>query len=390
MPGSDTSSVKETREKEDVAIFQEIPVTREEILNCSYSKWYNRFKSNTLGKVKVLKPIPKSFIEYLESDDFRLPSDANEKDPFFRPVVPSSDNEYSDWSEDEDANTEARNTQPEKSTSIKKLPVYEKPDFREFHDQIRNTLKEFKKVSPKLNWSAPKDATWILPNKTMMCQTTSDVYLLLKSSDYISHDMYHAFDTAIDNKKETDDEKPEDDVEYELVLREWHDINPSMEFRCFVKDRELIAISQRDLNYYEFLADITDQLTDLIDRFFETTLLPNFDNNSFVFDVYVPKSLQKVYLIDVNPYARKTDPLLFTWNEIITMETDLDFPEFRLVTKYNSGRFGYKEHVQNHVPRDVVDATMDSSAMAQLAQEWSRLMTKESLQGEESSSDDEE
>ncbi|GMF93198.1 unnamed protein product [[Candida] boidinii] len=72
------------------------------------------------------------------------------------------------------------------------------------------------------------------------------------------------------------------------------------------------------------------------------------------------------------------------------METDLDFPEFRLVTKYNSGRFGYKEHVQNHVPRDVVDATMDSSAMAQLAQEWSRLMTKESLQGEESSSDDEE
>jgi len=41
-----------------------------------------------------------------------------------------------------------------------------------------------------------------------------------------------------------------------LVLRKWHAINKAMEFRCFVKDNELIAISQRDITaYYEAIED---------------------------------------------------------------------------------------------------------------------------------------
>ena len=48
---------------------------------------------------------------------------------------------------------------------------------------------------PKLNWSAPKDATWIsLKQNSMECNTPNDIYLLLKSSDFITHDLEHAFD----------------------------------------------------------------------------------------------------------------------------------------------------------------------------------------------------
>lgn len=40
-----------------------------------------------------------------------------------------------------------------------------------------------------------------------------------------------------------DDEnlKNETVVKYELVLRKWTDMNPANEFRCFVRDNELIG-----------------------------------------------------------------------------------------------------------------------------------------------------
>jgi len=52
-------------------------------------------------------------------------------------------------------------------------------------------------VVPKLDWSAPKDATWISATNSMECRTPNDVYLL-KSSDFITHDLEQAFDGCED------------------------------------------------------------------------------------------------------------------------------------------------------------------------------------------------
>jgi len=35
-----------------------------------------------------------------------------------------------------------------------------------------------------------------------------------------------------------------------------------------------------------------------------------------IFDVYISKDLAKVYLIDFNPFADSTEPLMFDWNEL--------------------------------------------------------------------------
>ena len=48
-------------------------------------------------------------------------------------------------------------------------------------------------VFPKLNWSSPKDAKWIMPGNTIKCQNVSDVYLLLNSSDHIGDDLDNPF-----------------------------------------------------------------------------------------------------------------------------------------------------------------------------------------------------
>ena len=58
-------------------------------------------------------------------------------------------------------------------------------------------------------------------------------------------------------------------AEVHLVLRKWKEILTAMEFRCFVKDNTLIAISQRDhTTFYASLASIkTEVQVDLVSFF---------------------------------------------------------------------------------------------------------------------------
>jgi hypothetical protein len=331
--------------------FAEVAVSVQDILACSYSSWYSKFEDYTLSEAAIFKPLPKEFIDYLESDGIELPKGSQKDSVLFQDATPTSDNEYSDWEQDENAITEQKTMRISNKTD----PTSK---FEDFHYKLKEAIRKFGSVAPKLNWSAPQDATWIMTGRNMRCFSTSDLFLLLKSSDYLNHDMYHAFDEAKDFDKER---APAFDVE--LVLRKWVDVNPSTEFRCFVRDRQLIAISQRDLNYYSFLEDIQDDLIERIGVFFDDILMSKFDANSFVFDVYVPKPFNKVYLVDINPFQRTTDSLLFSWNELATMKPDADDINFRSVTEHNSGRFATKAHSQNHVPRDFLDASVDTQAM---------------------------
>jgi len=135
---------------------------------------------------------------------------------------------------------------------------------------------------PKLNWSAPKDAAWINMG-SLKCTKAGDVYLLLKSSDFVGFDLEKAWEdldlTAADDDNDVsngdggggvggavgdemnnlsitkaahsttdetklyaingaNDARPPG-FEYELVLRKWCNLHPSMEFRCFVYRHEL-------------------------------------------------------------------------------------------------------------------------------------------------------
>ena len=113
--------------------------------------------------------------------------------------------------------------------------------FAEVHQQIRDTIKELGgSVVPKLNWSAPKDALHMaLTKNSIACQTAQDIYLLLKSSIFVTHDLEHAFDDCVDGG--SDKKYTLDDIPYVLVLRPWFKINTSYEFRVFVRDRKSVV-----------------------------------------------------------------------------------------------------------------------------------------------------
>jgi len=110
-----------------------------------------------------------------------------------------------------------------------------------------------------------------------------------------------------------------------VFLREWIDIPKWCEFRCFMRDRELVGVSQ--YHYFEWCPQAgknRDGIRWAIDQFF-----PSFKEASHldtvIFDVVVKHhgyihphervrvSEWSVKLLEINPFFEHTDPCLFDW-----------------------------------------------------------------------------
>lgn len=379
-----------------------------------------RFRSVT-PKTRVI-PLSLAFLEYLRSDGIVLPSDDSSHD--------NSPDETNSVASSDSASTTAEIYDEESDPSSA---------WKELHDRIKATIAELGgSVVPKLNWSAPKDATWISATNNMECQVPNDIYLLLKSSDFISHDLDHAFDdcedgddsdweylnetrtTAIHEYKDHNNisepgyisqpstETPRssrltiENFPYHLVLRKTISaMITSLEFRCFVHARKILCICQRDLNYYDFLAPLVPKLLPLVQNFFDTSLKDTFPDENFVFDIYIPPPHARVWLIDINPWAPRTDPLLFSWLEILELtervqedledidtesedngsESDVAFtPEFRLVGRDDPEalNFNSPQYSAHKLPKDVVDASLDGGAgIRDFMTQWREILASQ-------------
>jgi hypothetical protein len=341
------------------------PVAKQHILNCSYHSWQPKYRSVT-PKCRII-PVTQPFLEYLRADGIILPHD----EPTVITPQTWNDADSGVYSE-----TDADSEDDEDPAQ----------EWRDIHDTIQQTITDFTAVVPKLNWSSPKDAVWMAGNNSLECNSADDVYLLLKSSDFVTHDLEHPFDDTVGEYI---------DIPYHLVLRKYFKLNPSMEFRCFVRRRKLIAICQRDMNYYNFLEDMKDDLRNVIVNFFEKKLQTEFPDENFAFDVYIPPPHKKVWLIDINPWAPRTDPLLFSWLHLLTVEgfdTDLEeddedeeddievgklLPEIVIVGKddpeaYNFSTTQFSAH---KLPKDVVDASRGGeSVLREFADHWKGLV----------------
>jgi D123 len=102
-----------------------------------------------------------------------------------------------------------------------------------------------------------------------------------------------------------------------VFVRAWRDIDPRLEFRCFIDGGELVGISTchgggvgqvllpEDLN--RFLRATTA---------LSTKISATYRQNAFVADIYFDfASAENPLLIEVNPWGPPTDPCLFDWHE---------------------------------------------------------------------------
>lgn len=419
MPGITTPPLSET--DPDSVTFP--PIFRSHIDNCQFSSWYKEF-SRFAPKARVISDLPEAFIKYLLEDGIILPPENNDQNSGSGATTSDLDSRLrsriEDLSIDNNGDDENRYSDEDEQTPDPTV------NFKELHKKIGETIEELGgSVIPKLNWSTPKDATWISLTNSLKCNTPSDIYLMLKSSSFITHDLVDPYNGSVEateawNASPVTPERAsglQPSTSYELVLRQWFDLNPALEFRCFVRNRVLICISQRDyLKYYPFLSELKDSLGYEIEEFFENYLQRFFPDENFVFDVYIPEPYDRVYLIDINPFAPQTDPLLFTWYEILhklgpesffNPEVDIDPStgvssgddysneyydyEFRLVEKSGATSDllgGGLQHSENRVPKDIVDASLTGEGIAELARQWNAMLNGEGVNSTSDEGDD--
>ncbi|KAL8782561.1 MAG: hypothetical protein Q9213_005286 [Squamulea squamosa] len=393
------------------------PVTRSHILHCSYHSWHPKYRSIT-PKARLI-PLTAPFLAYLRADGIFLPPD-------------ESDSSIDLSSTDTDSGIFSSTTTPTASDSDSDSEPDTDPSTQwpEIHQKIQSTITELGgNVVPKLNWSAPKDATWMNATNSMECRSANDVYLLLKSSDFVTHDLEQVFDDCVPTSQysttsTTTNDDNDNTIPYHLILRKTIPaLVPSLEFRCFVRSRTLLCMCQRDLNHYDFLPGLIPTLRPLIQDFFDEKLKGTFEDENFVFDVYIPPPHQKVWLIDINPWAPRTDPLLFSWLEILETpdphssalpitngtanggtypngevdegtgeedeeeEEEIFTPEFRLVNRDDPEAYAFNtpRYSAHKMPKDVVDASVDGEVgLREFMGRWREIVREQEQEREES------
>ncbi|KAI8142590.1 D123-domain-containing protein [Fennellomyces sp. T-0311] len=334
--------------------------TQQDIVNCALPSWYNQFRSATF-RSKVLA-LPVAFIEYLNEDGIYLPEDGQPRAATIEELDDNGDGEEEDEEDYKDT----------------------RPNFPAIEEFIRASIQDLGgAVFPKLTWSSPRDAAWIASTQSLKCTSPFDVFLLLKSSDFVNHDLNHAFEHC--------EQQEEGNVDHYLVLRKWQDLQPSMEFRVFVKNKEIIGISQRDLTFYSFMEGMKDEIEDIIYDFFEDHVQQVFPNSSYVLDVYVERQRRKVWIVDFNPFTPATDGLLYEWSELAQLDHTQDETEFRIIeseAEANAHACRGPRFATNMVPRDMIDLS-GGRTVAEFAEEFQRAMMLADAQSNDSSSEDE-
>ncbi|MEQ2161998.1 hypothetical protein GOODEAATRI_015440 [Goodea atripinnis] len=259
-----------------------------------------------------------------------LPSDHNSQ-----PIQTSDAEEDIQWSDDE---TTATATAPE---------------FPEFTSAVLEAINALGgRVFPKLNWSAPRVKA---QRSAAQCSHGEDlVQFSFRSS--ITAGIIKRFLQC------SDQDSPDPVISYELVLRKWSELIPGGEFRCFVKENKLIAISQRDYTqYYQHILKQEEQISQAIQEFFSQHVQYNFLDEDCELQLFLSG---KVWLIDLNPFGEVTDSLLFSWDELMsggeTAYQQQEGPAFRYttseVTVQPSPCLSYR------IPRDFVDLSTGEDA----------------------------
>jgi hypothetical protein len=113
-----------------------------------------------------------------------------------------------------------------------------------------------------------------------------------------------------------------------LLFREWHPIQKSGEFRCFIRNRKLAGISQyhyagfdecRYKNAPLAFAKIYGRAKETeatLKAFIDAEVIPHMHVDHLVADLWLDHT-GKITLIEINPYGL-SDPCLFSYEELET------------------------------------------------------------------------
>ena len=372
---------------------------------CSIGSWYPRFSDCTF-RTEII-PISPAIADWLVQDGITLPDVDSAFPTRVRDAYASSDEYSNDDADDagnDGDNVSCRTSECSASTASSDWAARVPAELPTLFGMIASSIERLGgAVVPKMQWSCPKDACWMLPNNTLRCTNANEVCLLLKSSDRTAHDvetmrrlLASDEDGAANGsgvrieRDDDDDDGNEDDAlretgagdenqpasprstigatgaappalcgkQHVIALRTYYDLKPGREFRCFVKNGTLCAISQRGQEYHQHLVDNCAAYKEKIVSFYETSIRPKLFLGDVVFDCYVPEGSSRLRLIDFNVFGVDscTHAMLFSWDEIMDPELDGTDVSMRVVSDVaSSGVIRPSETSLYGVPYDFVD-----------------------------------
>ncbi|KAL7671543.1 hypothetical protein ACOME3_006437 [Neoechinorhynchus agilis] len=159
-------------------------------------------------------------------------------------------------------------------------------------------------VFPKSNWSSAKDAAWSTFDRTCRCQSTTEVLELLRASTL---------------------------CDFSVICMSSF-LQSMTGFRCFVRDRNLIAISQRKIDIpTNFEEDHIEYVMNSVKEFY-LKHISKFELSSFSFDIYFPSMESgSPVLIDFGTDSDSNYSCLFSPEELKSLSDGND-PVIRLVS----------------------------------------------------------
>ncbi|CAN8076378.1 unnamed protein product [Agarophyton chilense] len=167
-------------------------------------------------------------------------------------------------------------------------------------------------VCPKFDCKCPSDATWVNFHRSLKCTSADDVLIMFNSSERVMR--------TVDTENGC-----------YLALRKWADLDDRMEFRVFVRDEEVIAVSQRSETFFEYDEHQMDSIVEKITRFYDADIKGSF-LESYVVDVYIER--ENVWIIDFDIWEA-ADALLYSWEELGDAHwMSSGRPQFRCALRY--------------------------------------------------------
>uniref|UniRef100_A0A182JTL5 Uncharacterized protein n=1 Tax=Anopheles christyi TaxID=43041 RepID=A0A182JTL5_9DIPT len=278
---------------------------------CMHVNWYELFRKNTIKSCII--PVPEDVLLYLRQDMLILPkecsnfTDVSTGEGFQTTHYNAFDDQF-DGSDYEEEDADGSDDQ--------------QPAFPEFSQSLTNAIQSLGGCAfLKSDWHCPKDAQWITLGQSLCVRDITDVYQLLKASSFCKEDFRERSEV--------------NDSGYHIVLKKWRDIHPGSEFRCFVRNRSLMAISPRHWpSYHEHIARERSDIVNDIVSLFKEKIKDTFPLKDYVFDVYRP-SKDDVIIMDFSLYGKgHSDSLAFDYEQlddealVATIEEE-DDPEFR-------------------------------------------------------------
>lgn len=129
-----------------------------------------------------------------------------------------------------------------------------------------------------------------------------------------------------------------------IIVRKWVNIEPDMEFRCFVSSNIVTAISQyRHLVFFPRLLKNEKYLSSMLVEYYYSTIQPKleklFPQDDYIVDfavevhnsakkgtcldnVDLEGQVKKIWTVEVNPFYHTTDACLFSWTKDLAILTN--------------------------------------------------------------------